>query len=202
MEVFYIMDEKQSFIDKLKSLFFGETNTDEWIKYNDFPDVIREKIVKTLGMFVGLGLLICLCSITMGASLIYCGIIFIIAGVVFALDVYYNCAANKMVEVEGVVVGVEREGYRKQRTYLLVMTENKTFFKVLITEKKHFYYKVSDIVRFYTNIRSIDENFEDGIYTIRTLYTIERLKMDTEAENDPAVKKALENLKAMHEENE
>ncbi len=193
------MEEKKR--NKLIQFLIGDTEFS--IRYKDFPDMIKRKIMNTIGIFCGIGLLVALCSITMGKSLLWCGGFLIIAGIVFSLQIYMACATNQMVEAEGVIVGFEKSGYRKQNTFLLVMTENKTFFKVLITEKKHFYYKKSDIIRFYTNERSLEENYSDGLYTLRTVYAIERLQLESNIDDDPAIKKALDDLKEMQkEENE
>lgn len=155
------------------------------IPYEEYPAAVRAKIVSLFLAFISGGLLFLVLLGALGMEEYwYLAAIIILFGVVMVAQLSYYAARGKLKEVEGVVIEKERNGYRRQYTYLWVQTAKGSVYRIYATDKSRGY-KEGDIVRFYSNADNL-HNLRDGIHEIRVVYAIERLsaKITTDGEDE------------------
>lgn len=160
--------------------------------YEEYPSAVRSKLMSLFFVFIGGGAIMLLLFSVLGMlQYWYLPAIVIVFGLFMILQLAYYSSNDKLREVEGVVIDKERDGYRKQNSYLLVQTAKGAVYRVIATEKSR-KYKEGDIVRFYSNADAL-KNLKDGIYEVRVVYAMERLSAKITDEKEDEALEAIEN---------
>lgn len=160
--------------------------------YEEYPPAVRSKLMSLFFVFIGGGAIMLLLFSALGMlQYWYLPAIVIVFGLFMILQLAYYSSNDKLREVEGVVIDKERDGYRKQNSYLLVQTAKGAVYRVIATEKSR-KYKEGDIVRFYSNADAL-KNLKDGIYEVRVVYAMERLSAKITDEKEDEALEAIEN---------
>lgn len=163
---------------------------------SEIPIAVKNKITSMGMIFLSTGFL----SLAIGFQnkmllFIVTGFFTVGFGLFSMIQMYVLAKSNKMLEITGVVVDIDKEGYRKQNTYLYIKTIERVTYKIFAVDKKAAKYKKGTIVSFYTTQKAIDESFKDGVYEIPTVFAIARVDLRDEEKYDEEVAAAFDTLK-------
>lgn len=153
--------------------------------FETFPLAIRNKIMSLAGLFLGGGFAVFLLFLVAGGmEFWYLPAMVIVFGIFLIGQLYYLASNGQLKEVEGVIIDKEKDGYRKQNSYLVVQDTKSAVYRIIATDHSK-NYKIGDIVRFYSVADALT-HLKDGVYEVRVVHAIERLsaKITTDEEDE------------------
>lgn len=151
--------------------------------FSTLPTALRNRCIFNILTFVGVGLLTAILAIAYGAyPLLICSAVLILFGIVTVLFILNNFKKGNILEITGVIIAKDKEGYRKQHKYINIEDDCHRVYRLLITEKVK-RYKIGDIIVFYTTKDSISQPV-DAEYRVFKTYAIERFNASVSNEEE------------------
>lgn len=151
--------------------------------FENYPDAVKRRILDIITTFVLGGILLLVLLLVAGAgSYWYLGAVICVFGTGMAARIAFMASNGRLKETEGVITGMERAGYRMQKSYLLIQTMHGAVYRVISSDNRK-RYREGNIVRFYTTPESLC-HLRDGEYVVNVVYAMERISAKVTSDDE------------------
>lgn len=152
--------------------------------WSNMPEAIKDKILQTLGLFCGGGLLLFAFILINRRyfNLWICTAMMVVFGIVTSISIYLQYSKGLIEEVEGVIIEKEKNSVLraakktlKNAVTVLVQAEDNVVYQITLYGSQTGF-KEGQTVKFYSPKDKLN-NFKDGVYVVNTIYAVQRVNV-------------------------